>query len=188
MSYTLKDIRNLRIEWNGESISYQAASVCFESGNERFHIWLRPNKTGGLDDLPNVTFAFADTLYANAIEQPQYGHIKTKRMDINAPTHRKLREYMMRELVANYSDLDNAIGVAASRYRADRNKAEARFNEQYAKNIREALMALPKPSSMVHDLLQRSDAELIELRGALLRAAYPESREFHHGVIGKAEF
>lgn len=175
MSYKLNDIRDLRIDWRGDYCGGNAASIHFESGNERFHIWLLNDAPGGtpVEKVYGTNFSMADTLYANPIE----GTSRTKFLELKKSAHSQLRDLINKRLQGEVS-LNEAVYKAAALYVAERNRNQAKHRADLAANIRTALMTIEKPSSMAHELLKRSDDELIELRRAIYSAKYPDEREY----------
>lgn len=184
MSYSLKDIRNLRIDWAGESISYQAASLHFESGNERFHVWLAPNTTGGLDDIDDRQFNMSCILYANPINNGSYRD--TKKLDLSKPTHKKLREYLSNAVAdAGVGGYTGAVQTAAKRYIEARDRAIVQHRQEYAQNIRDTLKNAKFGGPEFDRLIEADDDDLIALRSILVRTTYPDDKPIRQvsGVV-----
>lgn len=180
MTYKLNDIRNLRIDWKGDFIGNHSASIGFDSGDRRFHIWLIPSGaySAPVDEIDKATFKTADVLYSNPIEPQRYGGKHTRTLDFNAPSHRKLRDYIVLHCRQTFGDLDSAVRLAALKYVLSRSKNAEQFSIDLATNIREAIGKAELPEMLSATLLALDDYWLIQLRSTFYSAKYPDANAY----------
>lgn len=194
MTCKLRDIRNLRIEWRGDTVGYHSASIMFESVDRRFHIWLVPNGGQTVEDMDRVTWKTGDTLYSNPIDGgKRYGGRQTRHLDFNATTHKALRDLIVLFCRQSFGDLDSAVRYAASKYIEARDFQRNRHAEDLAANIREAAKKFADELQQTninawHGLAgffsHASDEEVAKLRGAMYSAKYPDQNQY--GAEGTA--
>jgi hypothetical protein len=187
MTYKLRDLRNLRITWRGDWVGVHSASIMFESGDRRFHIWLVPSKAVAVEAIDEIAWKLSDTLYSSPIEPARYGGRQTRHLDLNATAHKALRDLVGLFVKQSFGDLNSAVRKLATNYIEARDLQRNRHAEDLAKNIREAVKSFADELQQTninawHGLAgffsHASDEEVAKLRGAIYSAKYPDQREY----------
>lgn len=184
MTYKLRDIRNLRVDWRGEYVGNHSAAIHFESGDRRFHVWLRAEgerETRKAEEVDQVSFKFDNCLHSNPIDAGRFGGSQHRGLDFNAPTHKALRDLITLYAKQSFGSIDGAVRYAANKFAEAYEFQQQRHRDDLAKNIRTAIF--DKGESLSPDLQaaidKASDRDLIVLRGIMYAAKYPDEKDYY---------
>lgn len=166
MSIRLTDITNLRVEGHSD----HKAAIAFETTDKRFHIWINYRESDG--------WRMESGLHSNLIGGGYKDH---RELDINAASHAKLRAFIAEQV----GDLTMIATEAVAEMVRVREQADRDQRKQLAANIRQSLGESNLRIGVVEMLTVLSDADLIQLRGAIYGTKFPD-QTFPIGIIGIA--
>lgn len=143
MTISIKSIKNCNVDINSRHDQNprgtHSVSLNFESGDKRYHIWLKPlaSRTGDQWQL-------GDTLYGNLIVQPQFGRHKTSK--VSPASHAKAVDHALRMAgigegdFINSATLNKKIADHMAAIKAAHAVEQAKIEQDRAAVIRVALL------------------------------------------------
>lgn len=171
MGIKINEIRNLRLEASSE----HRATINFEAGDRRYHIWVGKHDRDGV-----VTWGMETVIHSNPIDGGS--HRDHRELNVFAEANAKVRifiaETMGRDINILCEEAVKAMHVA-------RQQADQDHRKQLATNVRQSIRESDMHEYLKMSLLDQEDEQLLKVRGACYGAEYPK-QTFPSGVIGFA--